>query len=412
MADNSFQAYGQASPINDIRTQRYNLAMMSAMNRMDPYGQRPPSIHHSALRSNPMMASMMGGDEPDYSTFTTDPQAHAAANNYLGQFGLSALEPSQVNPNAIFPNSGFFGQHQKLASMLEGGLFGGMATKGSDTIGEGISNVAGGLLEGRMARSRLLNRQFARPFEAANMLESLQDKTQKRDLQAADIEHLRAVNQHLAAGDELGIDRINAQKPVPVEGGAWVMDPKKEKAGEYPWTFQAGPGGKASVYAIHAGMLSQPVRDSLLGKGINPVTALPSQIEAARTEVYGQSINKATAIGGGVESAKRRVDLPYRNFEEQQRLYNMDMAHMNSPAYAESIEMDLLEKNGFDITKVKKEDVDTAVANAKKARTDEFNTAYPQGSPLPPVPKGKASAPKAPASKKIPTYNPNTGKLE
>jgi hypothetical protein len=150
-----------------------------------------------------MLSSMLGQEagQPDYSQFTYDPAARQAAQSYLGQYGLSPIAPKDVNPNAILPNTGFFGRHPKVAGMLEGGLFGAAATRGADTWGEGISNVAGGLIEGRMARQGMINKQFERPFQAANMMEGIIDRQQHRDLQAADIEHLRAENQKLGRPD-------------------------------------------------------------------------------------------------------------------------------------------------------------------------------------------------------------------
>lgn len=199
MAENPFQQYGninESGMMNEYRA-------MKMMNMADRMGPQPGRSHFAGgrggLGQNPLLSSMLGGDmaEPDYSGFTYDPAAHAAASKFLGQYGLSPLEPSQVNPNAFLPNTGFFGRHPKLAAGLEGATFGAAATKGADTWGEGISNVAGGMLEGRAARQGMINRQFARPFNEGRMLEGLEDLAQKRELQSMDIEHLRHVNQHL-----------------------------------------------------------------------------------------------------------------------------------------------------------------------------------------------------------------------
>lgn len=136
-------------------------------------------------QQNPMGQGM---GEPDYSQFTFDPEARAAANQQLGQYGLHTLAPEDVNPNALLPNSGFFGRHPGIARGIEGGIFGAAATRGSDTWGEGISNVMQGLIGGRQMRQSMINRQFAAPFEQAHMLEGLEDMSQKRDLNSAMID--------------------------------------------------------------------------------------------------------------------------------------------------------------------------------------------------------------------------------
>jgi|SRR5581483_8431655 len=143
--------------------------------------------------ANPWFAQMgQLGNTPDYSGFTYDPGANAAASAALRPYGLSPLNPNQVNPNAIFPNSGFFGRHPGLTSRLEGGIFGAAATRGANTWGEGISNVAQSMIEGPRAKAGIVNQQFARPFQQAQMLESLQDMQQKRELTEADIQWRRA----------------------------------------------------------------------------------------------------------------------------------------------------------------------------------------------------------------------------
>jgi hypothetical protein len=138
----------------------------------------------------------MGGGE-DYSQYTFDPQAHEAASQFLGQYGLSPLDPSQVKPNTILPNSGFFANHPRLSSMLEGGIYGAAATRGGATIGDNISNVADSLIAGPRMRAAAYNQQFERPFQAAHMLEGMQDQAQKRELTEAQIQHARAVTQRL-----------------------------------------------------------------------------------------------------------------------------------------------------------------------------------------------------------------------
>lgn len=149
-----------------------------------------------------MLAGMLGGDGgTDYSQFTTDPVAHQAASDALAPYGLAPLEASQVQRNSILPNTGFFGNHPRLSGALEGGIYGALAAHGGNTVGESIQGALEGLVGGRQLQQAAYNRQFAKPFEAANAMEHLEDLQQKRDLQDAEIQHYRAMNQKLGRPD-------------------------------------------------------------------------------------------------------------------------------------------------------------------------------------------------------------------
>lgn len=165
------------------------MRMMNNMQRGDPRVGRPPQ-----QGQNPFLAHMMGGGAPEqnYSQFTFDPAAREAASKALSPYGLSPLSPDQASPYAFLPNSGFFGRHTRIGGAIEGGLFGAATSRGADTWGEGISNVAQSLIQGPAARNAMWQRQFAAPFQAAGQLEGLQDLQQKRELTEADIQWRRA----------------------------------------------------------------------------------------------------------------------------------------------------------------------------------------------------------------------------
>lgn len=188
---------------NAQRAGLFDLRMMAAANRSDtPYGGRGRSYGHQGIGGNPMLSQIAGmGGEPDYSVFTSDPAAHAAATQALAPYGVSPLESSQVQRNTILPNQGFFGNHPTLSRAIEGGIYSGLAAHGGDTIGDSIQGTLEGLVGGKRLQQGAFNKQFARPFEAAGMLEGLQDMRQKRDLQDAEIQHYRALNQKLGRPD-------------------------------------------------------------------------------------------------------------------------------------------------------------------------------------------------------------------
>lgn len=200
MADyNPFQ--GMLNPNMSRGANLWDLRMMSAANRMEtPFERMAGRGGHtrSAVAGNPMLGNIMGtANEPDLSQFTFDPALRAQAQ----QLGVQPLEASQVRQNMILPNTGFFGSHPRLSRALEAGMFGTLAAHGGDTVGESIQGTMEGIIGGPRLREGMYREQFAKPFEAAGLVEGLKDQVQKRQLQEADIQHLRALNEHLIRGD-------------------------------------------------------------------------------------------------------------------------------------------------------------------------------------------------------------------
>jgi hypothetical protein len=82
---------------------------------------------------------------------------HPETQALLSQYGVSpeqATEAAQTaNPNLFIQNPQAFQKHPVLAGLVERGLEGAAFTQGSRTWGEGISNVAQGLLNAQGARA-------------------------------------------------------------------------------------------------------------------------------------------------------------------------------------------------------------------------------------------------------------------
>lgn len=263
-AGNPFgQAQGGSSLARNLmqmRAMRYAREPMARVGRM-PAQSRGPQFTN------------MEAEGPGYSQFTFDPAAHAAASKYLSQFGLSPLDPQQVQRNTILPNSGFFGAHPRLSGALEGGIYSASQVRGADTWGEGIQSVAQSLIGGPMAKRAAWEQQFARPFNAARMLEGMQDLTQKRDLQEAEIQHYRAVTESLK-----NKPARQAITPIPSTASSYAtyddrgqptlhenpyFDPKQAKA-----AAANTPGVAPYVSFFHA-------------RGVEPTEATPKQWQQA-----------------------------------------------------------------------------------------------------------------------------------
>lgn len=289
---------------------------MRMMRNAETMGQLPRSRSagggRSALQSNPMMGAMMAGEanQPDYSQFTWDPQAHAAAQKYLGQFGLSPLAPNQVQPNAVLPNTGFFGNHPRLSGMIEGGMFGAAATRGSDTWGEGIANVAGGLIEGRQARAGVLNKQYARPFESARMLESMEDMSQKRNLQESQIQEQRSLAElHKAQISAVGKGEFHT---TPMTKGDSGYVSTNTITGES--TYKQNPDYNPDAQARSTGAISDTRRAFEAVNGPEP----PPGTDAAKKWGKGFADFQITQAGGKA-GASARATIPGKDTSEQLR---------------------------------------------------------------------------------------------
>lgn len=185
------------------------------------------------------MRQMGGGANPLMSQGSLDPsilmspEFQAQANALLGKYGLSL--PQQVGPNAILPNTGYFGNHPHLSGAIEGAIYGAMATPpNSQTVGEGITNALIGGFGGQAMRRQSLTNQLMQPFGAAQQIEQLQDLQQKRDLNKAMIDRYKSEadiqQQRLQMQQDLADERAQNSRPQPFQRpdgstGFLVRDP-------------------------------------------------------------------------------------------------------------------------------------------------------------------------------------------
>jgi hypothetical protein len=301
MAENPFQSL--ISP-NAHQANLYDMRLMSMANRMETPFERGMgrSGARGGLSGNPMLGSMMGAaNEPDYSQFTYDPVMRQRAI----AAGVSPLEANQVQQNVLLPNTGFFGRHPNLSRALEGGIFAAASTPSSGGIastGENVSNALEGMIAGNRIHQGLWRQQFARPFEGAGALEQLNDMGEQRQLRQAQIKRYKdesdIQNERIAMQRQNELDKINATRPVPVEGGVYEY----QAAGHQPlsatfnnaltgnfsnpptesgWRFLPGAGrGKGQ-----AGDITEATREGLRAQGIDPEQATPEQLHAAEAGV-------------------------------------------------------------------------------------------------------------------------------
>lgn len=339
MADGN--PFGSILNPNAARTGLWDLRMMSAANRMETPFERGmrSSYGRQGVSGDPMLAQMANmANEPDYSGFTYDPamrqQAIAA--------GIQPLEAGQVKQNVLLPNTGFFGNHPMLSRALEAGLFGAAASHGGETVGQSIQGVTEGLIGGQRIREGLYRQQFARPFEAAGMLEGIRDRAQERELRAAqikrfdneaDIQQQRIDLQRTR--DLLRLEEKTATRPYTdpygntymwQEGGPPELGPDALLRPSKPGWYKTGGPPEASV----SGKSIRPeTREYIAMAGGDPNNPTSDQIKAAHKQ---EQDDKLAQIRAGT-SAREAATQPYKNLADAQKQHAERIRMLQSKLY-------------------------------------------------------------------------------
>lgn len=112
-----------------------------------------------------------------------DVQNNPTVMDLLNHFGVHPQQ--QIDPGLFVHNADAWANHPVMSGVLDG-LLGGLAnTRGSDTLGEGLSNVAQGLEATHDQRLAHVNAQLMMPYQQAMTVASLQDQAGKQSLQEA-----------------------------------------------------------------------------------------------------------------------------------------------------------------------------------------------------------------------------------
>lgn len=93
-----------------------------------------------------------------------------AVRRTLEPFGINMPEPSQ---NAFLPQGGWFGRHPKATSVLENVLLAAASIPDSNTIGEGIGNVAQSIIGMPALKQQLQFQRLAGPMAFAGQLNQM-----------------------------------------------------------------------------------------------------------------------------------------------------------------------------------------------------------------------------------------------
>jgi hypothetical protein len=131
-----------------------------------------------------------------------DPQTlmHPAVQQLLGQYGITPEQLQQTvknaSPDMFVTDPTAHQNHPVLSGLLERGLEGAAFTQGSHTWGEGISNVAQGMLEANGARANKYNNQLMMPFAQASQVAQLKGTNLQQQYEEAQARRDDALVKH------------------------------------------------------------------------------------------------------------------------------------------------------------------------------------------------------------------------
>ena len=166
--------------------------------RMVPPGKSKPNI--PPYRNRPYVprnisgggaGAARGGPEMADQTamMNQDTLNHPEVQELLGKFGVDPNSGS-IDPHLFIHSAGLWDSHPHLAGALEGALTGAAFTRGGATVGESISNVLQGQLEGQAAHAQHINAQLMAPFAQAHQVAQLQNDSAMIDEHKAQIQHM------------------------------------------------------------------------------------------------------------------------------------------------------------------------------------------------------------------------------
>lgn len=149
---------------------------------------------------------------------------HPDVQKLLGQYGVSPEQlqstVDSASPNLFMTNQGFNQNHPKLSGAIEGALGGLAFTHGSNTIGEGLSNVAQGMLNAKAARADKYNNQLMMPFEQAQQVANLKGISVDQQYKQAQSKRDEALVDHYTHMDDIHdfVAQGNAEHQKQIEG--------------------------------------------------------------------------------------------------------------------------------------------------------------------------------------------------
>lgn len=156
--------------------------------------------HAPLPRATSSRGSSQGGLSPGMSlpgVMSPEVLQHPVVQQLLAQYGVSPEVANQAaetaSPNLFVDNPEAFQKHPVLSGMLEHGLEGLAFSRGSNTVGEGLTNVAQSLLNAKAARAEKYNNQLMMPLQQAAQVAQLKGTNLLQEYQMAESKRANAM---------------------------------------------------------------------------------------------------------------------------------------------------------------------------------------------------------------------------
>jgi hypothetical protein len=251
---------------------------------MPPRGLQP-GANGAGYEAIPQMTGTASPEEYN------DPQVQAL----LQHFGQSGQMPN-VDPR-LFVHGAFAQNHPHIADAIDGALSGAAFTQGSSTWGEGISNVARGMLESNQAHAASVNNQLAMPFHQAQLVGQLQEMKQQEDLRQAQTQEAGQRGNYY---DQMG-DYKSAQEADHLETANKMADIHQQIV---DLQKQKQVDSETSPQGIYSKAIAQGYAE-LLAKHGGDATKIPSKDLKFLADNYMSGLS--TAKSAGARSVKATV---------------------------------------------------------------------------------------------------------
>jgi hypothetical protein len=206
-----------------------------------------------------------------------DVQNNPTVMDLLQHFGVHPQQ--EIDPHLFIHNAQAWANHPVMSGVLEGLLSGAANTKGSDTLGEGISNVAQGLAATHDQQIQHINAQLQMPYQQAMTVASLQDQAGKQSLQEA--QQKEAVSRAHYYDDVL--DARQQQTQTTVQGRTDVANVKANQARDVAEAHMKAAGMKpqSASAAQWQGLFKGNLASATKNRDLTQEPETPEEIYAA-----------------------------------------------------------------------------------------------------------------------------------
>jgi hypothetical protein len=210
-------------------------------------GTTPREFRQHAPEAKSSRGLGLGGGQPPMGmnlpgVMSPEVLMHPAVQELLGKYGITSDQlqntADNASPNLFMTSPGFNQRHPMLSRGIEGALEGAAFTRGSQTWGEGISNVAQGLLAGHQAQADKYNNQLMMPFAQANQVAQLQNVANEQKFREAQANRDEALSAHYGNMDNTAAELAQIKQQLADTQAERVKDLQAVHKRESNWHMQ------------------------------------------------------------------------------------------------------------------------------------------------------------------------------